>query len=561
MTPATLPRNSSSQWQALRDHSAWMRGQTLRHLFAQDSHRGRRFGMTAAGLYLDCAKQRVTTQTLRLLYDLAETCDIRARITALFSGACVNRSEARPALHTALRAPPGDTLMLDGQDIVPQIQATLAQMTRFCEQVRNGQHLGQTGRRIRNIVNIGTGGSHLGPAMACRALHAYGSPELQVRFVSNVDASDLAAATAGLDAAETLFIVCSKSFATQETLINARTARHWCLTQLGDEQALSRHFVAVTARPDRALEFGLASEQVFPMWDWVGGRYSLGSAAGLALMLSIGPTHFRDLLAGSHAMDRHFRQAPPEQNLPLTMGLLGVWNSSFLGSTSVAVLPYAEALALLPAYLQQLTMESNGKSVTQDGRPIDYPTGPIYWGQVGTNGQHSFHQLLHQGRHDVSCDFIGFASPQEGTTGPHDVLLAHMMAQSRALAFGQQADDLHTRGIPQAEWPHHLCVGDHPSTTVLASRLTPHVLGALIALYEHSVFTQSVIWDINPFDQWGVELGKRLAQEILDAMPAGDAPALDSSTRELLQQCRTYRQAGSSAANDASGIGTFDYNV
>lgn len=544
MTPAASPRSSSPAWLALHAHAAQMRAQSLHDLFAQDADRGRRFSLAAAGLHMDYAKQRVTARTLHLLHELARACEVQAHVAALFTGARVNRSEARPALHTALRAPPDQVLCVDGQDIVPQVHATLARMADFCDRVRGGHWLGHTGRRIRNVINLGTGGSHLGPAMACQALRIHGAPGLRVRFVSNVDASDLATATADLDPAETLFIICSKSFSTQETLLNAHAARRWCLARLGPEQALSRHFVAVTAQPQRAREFGIAPEQTFPMWDWVGGRYSLGSAVGLALMLSIGPTHFREMLAGFRAMDVHFRQAPPQRNLPLTLGLLGVWNSSFLGSASVAVLPYAQSLALLPAYLQQLAMESNGKSVTQAGQPVDYATGPVYWGQAGTNGQHSFHQLLLQGRHDVSCDFIGFACPQQGPAEPHDILLAHMLAQSRALAFGQPAGALRASGLTPAQQAQHACAGDHPSTTLLARQLTPQVLGALIALYEHSVFTQSVIWDINPFDQWGVELGKQLAGQILDALPAGDAPPpmLDSSTRELLRQRNKLRR-------------------
>jgi glucose-6-phosphate isomerase len=564
----SLPAASTRPaWQALVTHHAHMGNTHLRELFVADPQRGTRWTLSAAGLYLDYSKNRIDGLTIALLLALARDCGLPARRAAMFAGEPVNTTEHRAALHTALRAPPGESLWLDGVDVAAQVQAVLARMARFSEQVRSGVWRGHTGRPIRHVINIGIGGSDLGPVMAHEALKHCSQRDLDLRFVSNVDATALAEATRGLDAEQTLFIVCSKSFTTPETLSNAQAARAWSLRQLGSEAAVARHFVAVSTNTPACAAFGIAPEQVFPLWDWVGGRYSLASAIGLSTMVAIGPLHFRALLAGMHAMDQHFRHAPLEQNMPVLMGLLAVWNNNFLGATTQAVLPYAQVLARFPAYLQQLTMESNGKQVTRDGQPVDCQTSPIVWGEPGTNGQHSFYQLLHQGTRLVPCDFIGFGRGLNtpGTPGErldpqhdllhnqqhdllhnqqHDLLVANLLAQAQAMAFGKTADDLRADGVPEAQVAHRVLAGNRPSNTLLARQLTPHTLGALVALYEHSVFTQGVIWGIDSFDQWGVELGKVLAQTTAAEL-AGDGDARlkhDSSTYALIQHYRQLRK-------------------
>jgi len=539
-------------WQALAAHQAQIGTVHLRTLFADDPERGRRWAVEAAGLYLDYSKNRVDAHTLGLLAALARACGLRERIDAMFRGDAVNTTERRAALHTALRAPQGQPLWLGGIDVVAEVHAVLDRMAAFSEQVRGGTWLGHTGRPIRHVINIGIGGSDLGPAMAFGALRHYSQRELSFAFVSNVDGAALADATRGLDAGQTLFIVCSKSFHTPETLANAQAARAWSLGQLGDEAAVARHFVAVSANTEAAAAFGITPEQTFPMWDWVGGRYSMASAIGLSTMIAVGPAHFRDMLAGMHAMDEHFHQAPVEQNMPALMGLLAVWNNNFLGAGTQAVLPYAQDLARFPAYLQQLTMESNGKHVTRQGLPVGVDTSPIVWGEPGTNGQHSFHQLLHQGTRLVPCDFIGFGHGLQGGPGEvdrairqHDLLMANLFAQAEALAFGKTAEELRAEGVEEALVPHRVCEGNRPSNTLLARQLTPFTLGALVALYEHSVFTQAVVWGIDAFDQWGVELGKVLAQSTAAelALPDADGPAPphDSSTQALIRRYRHLR--------------------
>ncbi|MDE3071198.1 MAG: glucose-6-phosphate isomerase [Pseudomonadota bacterium] len=541
------------QWQALHQHFAQIGTQHLRELFAADPHRGERLTAEGVGLYLDYSKQRVNAQTLRLLCELAEACDLPRRTEAMFRGDRINATENRAVLHVALRAPAGASIRVDGHDVVPDVHAVLDRMAAFAGQVRGGAWRGHTGKPIRNVISIGIGGSDLGPVMAYEALREYSRREMTFRFVSNVDGSDFVEATRDLDAAETLFIVCSKTFTTLETLSNAHAARAWCLRALGDDKAVAKHFVAVSTNAAEVAKFGIDTAHMFGFWDWVGGRYSMESAIGLSTMLAIGPEHFREMLAGFHAMDEHFRHTPPERNLPVLMGLLGIWNSNFLDAATVAVLPYEQYLKRFPAYLQQLTMESNGKQVTLDGAEVDYATGPIYWGEPGTNGQHSFYQLIHQGTRVVPCDFIGFgqplhplaAQPAHGQPGgdQHDLLIANLIAQGEALAFGKTAQEVRDEGTPEALVAHRTFAGNRPSTTILAARLTPHVLGALIALYEHSVFVQGVIWGIDSFDQWGVELGKQLAQTTVAELTAKDEPALshDSSTNALIRRYRQLR--------------------
>ncbi|MGN6113344.1 MAG: glucose-6-phosphate isomerase [Luteimonas sp.] len=537
------------QWQALLAHARAQAGRTLRQRFADDPRRGERLAAEGGGWYLDYSKQRVDDDTLRLLLELAEACGVRDRIDAMFAGAHVNATEDRPALHVALRAPAGERIVADGADVVPEVQGVLARMEDFARRVRDGRWTGATGKPVRHVVNIGIGGSDLGPAMAAGALRHY-SDGPRARFVSNVDPAALREALGGLDPAETLFIVCSKTFTTQETLVNAGAARAWCVAALG-EAAVARHFVAVSTNEDGVRAFGIEPAHMFGFWDWVGGRYSMDSAIGLSTMLAIGPERFRELLAGFHAMDVHFREAPFEASLPVLVALLSIWNNDFLGAATVAVLPYAQDLARFPAYLQQLTMESNGKHVALDGSRVDVHTGPIYWGEPGTNGQHSFYQLLHQGTRLVPCDFIGFCqalvAPGEDAADVrrrHDLLMANLFAQGEALAFGRDAAQLRGEGVPARLVPHKVCDGDRPSSTLLADRLTPHSLGALVALYEHAVFVQGAIWNIDSFDQWGVELGKQLATateaELAAPGQAGSAAANhDSSTRTLI---RRYRQ-------------------
>jgi glucose-6-phosphate isomerase len=541
--------STRAAWQMLVAHHAQIGGMHLRDLFAADPQRGTRCTVSAAGLYLDYSKNRIDQQTLALLIALARECGLQERTAAMFYCEPINNTEQRAALHTALRAPKSEHLWLDGVDVVAQVHTVLQRMSGFSEQIRNGVWRGHTAKPIRHVINIGIGGSDLGPVMAHEALKHYSLRELDLKFVSNVDGTALAEATRGLDAAQTLFIICSKTFHTQETLSNARAARAWSLQQLGDAAAVARHFVAVSSNVAAAVEFGIAPENIFPMWDWVGGRYSLPSAIGLSTMIAIGPSHFHEMLAGMRAMDAHFIQAPLESNMPALMGLLALWNNNFLGASTQAVLPYEQYLTRFPAYLQQLVMESNGKHVTCDGHAVGCDTSLIVWGEPGTNGQHSFYQLLHQGTRLVPCDFIGFGQPLNplGTAAfgdAHDVLMANMFAQSEALAFGQTAQEVRAQGGPEALVQHRVFEGNRPSNTLLARQLTPYALGALVALYEHSVFTQGVIWNIDPFDQWGVELGKVLAErtaaELADAGKV--APTHDSSTNALIQRYRQLRE-------------------
>jgi glucose-6-phosphate isomerase len=536
------PLRDRLAWRALADHHAAIRDRHLRELFAEDPRRGERLTAEAVGLYLDYSKNRVTDETLRLLLALAEQSDLRGRIDAMFGGAHINATEDRAVLHVALRAPRTARIVTDGRDIVPDVHAVLDRMAAFVERVRSGQHTGHTGKRIRNVVNIGIGGSDLGPAMAYLALRHYADRAMTFRFVSNVDGTDFAEAVQGLDPAETLFIVASKTFTTLETLTNARTARAWSLAALGDEAAVAKHFVAVSTNAEHVARFGIDTRNMFGFWDWVGGRYSMDSAIGLSTMLAIGPEGFRAMLDGFHAMDEHFRTAPFGRNLPVLLGLLTVWYVGLFGVETVAVLPYDQYLARFPAYLQQLTMESNGKRVTLEGQPVDYATSPIYWGEPGTNGQHSFYQLIHQGTRLIPCDFIGFCHSLNPIEGHHDQLMANLLAQGEALAFGKTPAEVAAEGTVPSLVPHRTFPGNRPSNTILAERLTPHVLGALVALYEHSVFTQGAIWEIDSFDQWGVELGKVLAGRIIPELAATEPPPArhDSSTDALI---RRYRAA------------------
>jgi len=511
-------------------------------LFDADPTRGSRMVIDQLGLYFDYSKHRVTDETLRLLVQLARECDLRARIDAMFRGEKINVTENRAVLHVALRAPRDAHIYVDGEDVVPQVHAVLDRMADFAERVRSGAWQGFTGKRIRNVVNIGIGGSDLGPVMAYEALRYYSERSMTFRFVSNIDGADFAEAVRDLDPAETLFIVASKTFTTLETMTNAHTARRWLLDALGDEAAVANHFVAVSTNATEVAKFGIDTANMFGFWDWVGGRYSMDSAIGLSTMIAIGPDHFRAMLAGFHAMDEHFRTAPFERNMPVIMALLGVWYNNFFGAESIAVLPYDQYLKRFPAYLQQLTMESNGKYVTLDGEPVDYQTGAIYWGEPGTNGQHSFYQLLHQGTKLVPCDFIGFCQSLNPIGEHHDLLMSNIFAQGEALAFGKTTDAVRAEGAPDWLAPHRTFEGNRPSTTILADRLTPEVLGKLVALYEHSVFVQGVIWRINSFDQWGVELGKVLAKKITAELRAAE-PDLhhDSSTNALIRRYREKR--------------------
>ncbi len=533
--------NERSAWRALQAHHAQVRELHLRQLFADDPSRGERLAAEAVGLYFDYSKHRVTPETLDLLLRLANESGLRERIEAMFRGERINVTENRAVLHVALRAPADETIMVDGHNVVPDVQAVLERMALFSERVRSGTWVGFTGKRIRNVVNIGIGGSDLGPVMAYEALRAYSDRELTFRFVSNVDATDFVEATRDLNPAETLFVVASKTFTTLETMTNARTARAWLVDALGSEAAVEKHFVAVSTNEAQVREFGIDPRNMFEFWDWVGGRYSMDSAIGMSTMIAIGPDHFLEMLAGFHAMDEHFRTAPFERNLPVLMGVLGVWYSDFFGAETVAVLPYDQYLKRFPAYLQQLTMESNGKSVTLDGARVDYDTGLIYWGEPGTNGQHSFYQLIHQGTRLVPCDFIGFSETLNPVGRHHDLLMANVFAQAEALAFGKTADEVRAEGTPDWLVPHRTFEGNRPSTTILADRLTPETLGKLVALYEHSVFTQGTIWNVNSFDQWGVELGKALADRIVGELERADEGPLhhDSSTNALI---RRYRQ-------------------
>jgi glucose-6-phosphate isomerase len=531
-------------WQALSSHYQEIKDLHLRKLFADDAKRGERMTLEAAGLYLDYSKNRITEDTLRLLLELAEQSGLRERIEAMFRGDKINVTEDRAVLHTALRAPRDARIMVDGHDVVPDVHRVLDRMAEFAERVRDGKWLGHTGKPIRNIVNIGIGGSDLGPMMAYEALRRFAKPELHFGFVSNVDATDFVQTTQNFDPAETLFIVSSKTFTTLETLTNARSARAWCLAALNDEAAIAKHFVAVSTNAEEVAKFGIDTANMFEFWDWVGGRYSYPSAIGLSLMVAIGPASFKEMLAGMHAMDVHFRTTPLEANLPVLLGLIGIWYNNFFGAQTHAVLPYSQYLWRLSAYLQQLDMESDGKHVDLEGRHVEWQTGPIVWGQPGTNGQHAFYQLIHQGTKLIPCDFIGFCQPLDPLGDHHDLLMANVFAQTEALAFGKTAEQVAAEGVPPAQVPHRTFEGNRPTNTILADQLSPEVLGKLIAMYEHKVFTQGTVWNINSFDQWGVELGKVLALRIVPELQAATAPQLahDSSTNSLIRRYRARKR-------------------
>jgi glucose-6-phosphate isomerase len=531
-------------WKALEEHHRRISTLHLREIFAGDPTRGTRLTAEAAGLHLDYSKHRVTDETLGLLCRLATECGLADRIDAMFSGQRINVTEGRPVLHVALRARADERIVVDGADVVPAVRAVLDRMAAFADEVRSGRWKGHSGRPIRSIVNIGIGGSDLGPVMAYEALRHYSRRDMTFRFVSNIDGTDFVEATRDLDPQETLFVVCSKTFTTLETLTNAHAARAWCLRAFGEEASISRHFVAVSTNDTGVAEFGIDPANMFEFWDWVGGRYSMDAAIGLSTMLAVGPGAFGEMLAGFHAMDRHFRSAPFDRNLPVIVGLLAVWYANFFGAETMAVLPYEQYLKRFPAYLQQLTMESNGKHVTLDGAPVDYQTSPIVWGEPGTNGQHSFYQLIHQGTRLIPCDFIAFCQPLNPLGDQHDLLMANVFAQTEALAFGKTAAEVTAEGTPAWLVPHRVFEGNRPSTTILADRLTPRSLGSLVALYEHSVFTQGAIWNIDSFDQWGVELGKALAQRIAGELQRGEPPAAghDSSTTALMRRYLRVRR-------------------
>jgi glucose-6-phosphate isomerase len=541
------PLRERAAWRALEQHAAAAGGRHLRELFADDPGRGERLTAEGAGLFLDVSKQRITDETLRLLTALALESGVPERIEAMFRGERINTTEDRAVLHVALRAPRTESIVVDGEDVVPKVHEVLDRMTAFAERVRSGEWRGHTGERIRAVVNIGIGGSDLGPAMATRALAAYTDREVAYRFVSNVDGTDFVEATRDLDPASTLFVVSSKTFTTIETLTNATTARDWLLAAVGgDEAAVARHFVAVSTNAEKVAAFGIDTENMFGFWDWVGGRYSVDSAIGLSLLLAIGPERFREFLAGFRAMDEHFRSTPLERNLPALLALTGIWNANFLGAATLAVLPYDQYLARFPAYLQQLEMESNGKHVTLDGTRVDYDTGTIVWGEPGTNGQHAFYQLIHQGTRLVACDLIGFLHSLNPVGRHHDLLLANLIAQAEALAFGRTAAEVRAEGGPEAQVAHRVLEGNRPSSVILAERLTPAALGALIAVYEHKVFVQGTIWGIDSFDQWGVELGKVLATKVTEELESTGEPDLahDSSTNALVRRVRAGRGGG-----------------
>jgi len=537
------PLTSRRTWKDLQSHYEKIRDLHLRDLFAADPKRGERLTAEAVGIYFDYSKQRITDETLPLLLRLAEESGLRPRIDAMFRGEKINVTENRAVLHVALRAPRTASIKVDGVDVVPEVHKVLDKMSEFAQRVRSGAWKGHTGKRIRNVINVGIGGSDLGPVMAYEALRFYSERSMTFRFVSNVDGTDFAEAVRDLDPAETLFVISSKTFTTLETMTNAGSAREWCLKGLGgDDKAIAKHFVAVSTNAAKVSEFGIDTANMFGFWDWVGGRYSMDSAIGLSTMLAVGPDNFRAMLDGFHQMDEHFRTAPFEKNLPVLMGLLGVWYNDFFGAQTVAVLPYEQYLKRFPAYLQQLTMESNGKHVTLDGTRAEYDTGPIYWGEPGTNGQHSFYQLIHQGTRLIPCDFIGFTHTLNALGRHHDIHIANVFAQTEALAFGKTPEEVKAEGTPDALVPHRVFEGNRPSNTILLDRLTPEALGKLVALYEHSVFTQGTIWSIDSFDQWGVELGKVLAQRIVGEIEAKTEPKLshDSSTSNLI---RRYRKA------------------
>jgi glucose-6-phosphate isomerase len=534
-----------SAWKALHEHYEQIRGLHLRNLFAGDSGRGERFTAEAAGIFLDYSKNRITDETVRLLIALAEESGLRQRIDAMFAGEKINVTEKRAVLHVALRAPKDATILVDGENVVPEVHAVLDKMAAFSDRVRSGAWKGATGKRIRNVINVGIGGSDLGPVMAYEALKHYSDRGMTFRFVSNVDGTDFAEAVQGLDAAETLFLISSKTFTTLETMTNAHTARDWSLAALGgDRKSVAKHFVAVSTNAKGVAEFGIDTANMFGFWDWVGGRYSMESAIGLSTMLAIGPENYRALLDGFHQMDEHFRTAPFAHNLPVLMGLLGVWYADFFGSETVAVLPYEQYLKRFPAYLQQLTMESNGKHVTLDGATVNYQTGPIYWGEPGTNGQHSFYQLIHQGTRLIPCDFLAFGAPLNPLGQHHDILMANVFAQTEALAFGKTLEQVKAEKTPDWLAPHRVFEGNRPTNTILAAKLTPETLGKLVALYEHSVFVQGTVWQINSFDQWGVELGKVLAQRIVPELESAAETELahDSSTNHLIRRYRSLKK-------------------
>ncbi len=537
--------NASAAWWALAAHYEKIKDVHLRTLFSEDPGRAQRFSADGAGLFLDYSKNRITDETLRLLFALAESRGVTARRDAMFRGEKINNTERRAVLHVALRAPRDARIEVDGTNVVPDVHEVLDRMAGFAEQIRGGSWTGHTGKRIKTIVNIGIGGSYLGPEMAYRALRPYSDRGMSFRFVANVDGADFSEAVQGLDAAETLFIVSSKTFTTLETMTNAATARRWVVERLGTDAAVARHFVAVSTNEAGVRDFGIDTVNMFGFWDWVGGRYSMDGAIGLSTMVAIGPEHFRDMLAGFHAMDEHFRTAPAERNLPMLLGLLTVWYNNFFGAQTLGVMPYAAHLGRFPAYLQQLQMESNGKHVDLQGRPIGYQTGPVIWGEPGTDGQHSFYQLIHQGTKLIPCDLIGFLQPLSPIASQHDLLMANLFAQAEALAFGKTAREVAAGGVPEWQVPFRVFEGNRPTNLILADRLDPHTLGALVALYEHSVFTQGAIWDIDSFDQWGVELGKALALRIVPELDSRQDAALahDSSTNALIDRYRRASQA------------------
>jgi glucose-6-phosphate isomerase len=542
-TTSIPPLRDRRAWSALATHYEQIRGRHLRELFAQDATRGERLVAEGPGLFLDYSKNRITEETIPLLVRLAEESGLAERTEAMFRGDRINVSENRSVLHVALRMPKGASLIVDGVDVVAQVHEVLDRMSAFADRVRSGEWKGHTGNAIRNVVNIGIGGSDLGPVMAYEALRDYSRRDMTFRFVSNVDSTDFVEATRDLDPAETLFIISSKTFTTLETMTNARSAREWALAALGDESAIAKHFVAVSTNAEKVSEFGIDTDNMFGFWDWVGGRYSMDSAIGLSTMLAIGPENFTEMLAGFHALDEHFRTTPFERNLPVLMGLLAVWYGDFFGAQTVGVMPYEQYLKRFPAYLQQLTMESNGKHVTLDGTHVDYDTGAIFWGEPGTNGQHSFYQLIHQGTRLIPVDLIGFGQSLNPLRDHHDLLMSNVFAQAEALAFGKTEDEVRAEGTPDAVVPHRVMEGNRPTNVILAERLTPRILGTLVALYEHSVFTQGVIWGIDSFDQWGVELGKALAQRIIPELESDGEPELshDSSTNALIRRYRSMR--------------------
>ncbi len=544
MTTNSTPLTQRPAWKALEEHYQRVRELHLRTLFAEDPKRGERLALEAAGIYLDYSKNRITDETLRLLLELAESSGLRERIDAMFGGEKINVTEKRAVLHVALRAPRDESIIVDGENVVPEVHAVLDKMADFSNRVRSGAWTGYTGKRMRNIINIGIGGSDLGPSMAYDALKYYSDRDLNVRFVSNIDGSEFVEVTRDLDPAETLFIVSSKTFTTLETLTNAHSAREWCVRALGSEKAVAKHFVAVSTNTEEVEKFGIDTANMFEFWDWVGGRYSYDSAIGLSLMIAIGPDRFREMLSGFHAMDEHFRTAPFERNLPVLLGVIGIWYNNFFGAETVAILPYDHYLGRLTAYLQQLDMESDGKHVDLEGRTVNYQTGPIIWGQPGTNGQHAFYQLIHQGTKLIPCDFIGFCQTLNQLGRHHDLLMANLFAQTEALAFGKTAEEVAADGVPAFQVLHRTFEGNRPTNTILMTRLTPETLGKLIALYEHKVFVQGTIWNINSFDQWGVELGKVLANRIIPELESAGEPGLahDSSTNTLIQRYRKLKE-------------------